>query len=91
MRDIAAQLLADSNVKVIQGKSDILRIVFRIEMYSNKSRAYFELIIIFAFRLIKEFIAVLGSITAIFLVPKNTTWIYKFLYFSLGFKVSIVP
>lgn len=54
MRDIAAQLLADSNVKVIQGKSDILRIVFRIEMYSNKSRAYFELIVIFAFRLIKD-------------------------------------
>lgn len=54
MRDIAAQLLADSNVKVIQGKSDILRIVFGITMYSNKSRAYFELIIIFAFRLIKD-------------------------------------
>lgn len=53
MRDIAAQLLADSNVKVIQGKSDILRIVFGITMYSNKSRAYFELIIIFTFRLIK--------------------------------------
>lgn len=55
MRDIAAQLLADSNVKVIQGKSDILRIVFGITMYSNKSRAYFELIIIFAFRLIKDY------------------------------------
>lgn len=55
MRDIAAQLLADCNVKVIQGKSDILRIVFRIKMYSNKSCAYFELIIVFAFRLIKDF------------------------------------